>query len=84
MPEGPYAKLVVDATPVAEADISIEDGTAFGWADVMGQAVGVEAKRTRVPVRIFLQNHGVIIDEDGWKPNEGPKGTIYAQRTKQS
>jgi len=79
VPEGPYAKLVVDGTPVAGADISIEDGTAFGWADVMGKAIGVDAKRTRVPVRIFLQNHGVIIGEDGGQPNEGPQGTIYAQ-----
>jgi len=87
VPEGPYAKLVVDGTPIVGADISIEDGTAFGWADVLGKALGIlepMAKRTRVPVRIFLQNHGVIIGEDGWKPNEGPKGTIYAQHTEQS
>jgi len=85
VPEGPYVRLMIDGRPVEGAEITMEDGTAFGWADVLGKALGLfepMAKRTRVPVHTFLENYGATIPEDGWKPNEGPKGTIYAQRTK--
>ena len=82
VPDGPYTRLMLDGEPVPGPDITLEDGTAFGWADVLGKATGVEAKRTRVPVRIFLENYGATIPEGGWHPNEGPRGTIRAQRAK--
>ncbi len=79
VPDGPYTRLIFDGEPVADAEISIEDDTAFGWADVLGTALGVEMKRTRVPVRTFLENYGAIIPENGWHGSEGPAGTIYAE-----
>ena len=82
VPEGPYVRFVFEGKPVTGADISLEDGTAFGWADVLGQAIGVEAKRTRVPVRKFLENYGATIPEGGWHADEGPRGTIHVQRLK--
>jgi hypothetical protein len=80
VPPGPYARLVCDGQTAAGADISFEDGTEFGWADVLGKAVGVGAKRMRVPVRRFLVIHGAYIGPDGWDPSEGPAGTLYAIR----
>ena len=85
VPEGPYVRLTVEGRPVEGADITLEDGTAFGWADVLGRALGIfepMVKRTRVPVRIFLENYGASIPEGGWHADEGPRGTIHAQRVK--
>jgi hypothetical protein len=82
VPEGPYAELVIDGKKVEDADISAEDGTLFGWGDVLGQALDLEMKRTRVPVRTFLKNYGATVPDDGWQPGEGPKGTVYASRLK--
>jgi len=80
VPSGPYGRLVLNAKPVPGADLTIEDGTEFGWADAMGAAVGVEAERIRVPVRRFLQNHGATIPPDGWHPEQGLGGTLYVTR----
>ena len=82
VPDGPYAQLFIDDTKIDGAEISVEDGTPFGWGDVLGQALGVQMKRTRVPVRVFLQNYGATIPDDGWRPHEGPMGTLVAKRRK--
>ena len=81
VPDGPYADLQLDGQSVDGVDMSMEDGTLFGWSDVLGQALGIQIKRTRVPVRIFLKNHGATIPGDGWRPNEGQRGTLYATLT---
>ena len=77
VPPGPYARLVCDGEAVAGADISMEDGTAFGWADAIGRALGVEARRMRVPVGRFLATHGARVAPDGWRPDDGPAGTLH-------
>ncbi|MEA1951545.1 MAG: sialidase family protein, partial [Planctomycetota bacterium] len=82
VPPGPYAELYIDGKPVDGADVSIEDGTPFGWGDVMGKALGVKMKRTRVPVRTFLDNHGARVPQGGWKPKEGAKGVMRAEKKK--
>ena len=82
VPAGPYAALYVDGVLVEGADVSLEDGEPFGWGDVMGRVMGVEVKRTRVPVYTFLKNYGGTVAEDGWQPNEGPKGTLRATKAK--
>lgn len=80
VPAGPYASLVIDGKPVEGAQVSIEDGTPFGWGDVMGRALGLKIKRTRVPVLAFLKSHGAAVPKGGWQPREGPKGTIRAEK----
>jgi hypothetical protein len=85
VPEGPHVRLMIEDRPVEGAEITLEDGTAFGWADVMGNALGLiepVPKHTRVPVRCFLENNGATIPEDGWHGEEGPRGTIHAKRVK--
>ena len=85
VPEGPHVCLEIEDRPVEGAEITLEDGTAFGWADVLGKALGIfepMAKRTRVPVCSFLENCGAVIPEGGWHPEEGPRGTIHAKRVK--
>lgn len=85
VPKGPYARLVIDSHPVEGADLTIEDGTPFGWADVLGGALGdfePPPKRIRVPVRSFLENYGVSVAEGDWHPKDGPNGTLYASRGK--
>jgi len=84
VPKGPYADLYIDEKRIEGADVSIEDGTPFAWGDVLGKALGIEMKRTRVPVRVFLENYGATIPEGGWRPNEGPKGAIHAKRVKKA
>ena len=80
VPEGPYADLVIDGKRIENVEISIEDGALFGWGDAMGKALGMQMKRTRVPVRVFLTNHGATVPDDGWRPGEGQRGTLYAKR----
>ncbi len=80
VPPGPYAELYIDGKLVEGADVSIEDGTPFGWGDVMGKALGVEIKRTRVPVAVLLKNHGATLPEGAWNPEEGANGVMRAEK----
>ena len=85
VPKGPYIRLMMEGRPVEGAEIAMEDGTAFGRADVLGKSLGLfepMVKPTRVPVRSFLENYGATIPEDGWHADEGPQGTIHAKRVK--
>lgn len=85
VPKGPYARLIIDGRTVDGADLTIEDGMPFGWADVIGDALGdfePPPKRIRVPVRSFLAKYGVTVPEDAWHPKEGPNGTFYVSREK--
>jgi len=76
VPPGPYGQLYVNDELIEGAELSVEDGTPFGWGDVLGKALGLQMKRTRVPAIQFFENHGATVEPDAWQPAEGEAGVL--------
>jgi len=82
--EPQYVRLKIDDKLVIGAQVRMEPpGTAYGLEGPVARALGEEAQVAErlVPVRAYLAEHGIIIPPEGWHPEQGPAGTIYAYST---
>lgn len=82
--ESSFVRLKIDDKVVRGACVVVESGIAVGLEGPIAAAIGLPCSTPdkRVPVRQFLRSVGVTIPPEGWHPEQGPHGTIYAYKIK--
>lgn len=74
-------RLVINGEPVLGACLQMRAGTNHGILGPIAAAIGDKANlnsTVHMPVAEYLRSHGYKVT---WKPAEGPKGTVSAERT---
>ncbi|MDO8585586.1 MAG: peptidoglycan recognition family protein [Armatimonadota bacterium] len=75
-----FIRLKIDGRFVWAADIHLDNGKAVGFEGPIAKAIGAPCsdQKRLVVVRDYLAAHHVVIPADGWRPDVGPAGTIFA------